>query len=77
MKTQQKRLRNELANLGLNSEEQLVAVFVTQGLSNKEISEFFFIPEKKVKEYLESIYSKTNLTSRAQIIVWSLPFLEF
>lgn len=70
-------LQNVLIMKGLSNREAQVADLVTRGLSNKEIANQFFITEKTVKFHLANIYKKMFFKSRAQLIVWCLPYLTF
>lgn len=45
---------------------------VSEGLSNKEISNKLYISEGTVKNYITSILQKTNLTHRTQIAIYYL-----
>ena len=71
------KLQNILIQKGLSNREAQVADLVTRGLSNKEIGNQLFITEKTVKFHLVNIYAKMFLKSRAQLIVWCLPYLDF
>lgn len=70
-------LRDILIQKGLSSREAEVAELVTRGLSNKEVANQLFVTEKTVKFHLTNIYKKMNVKSRAQLIVWCLPHLNF
>ncbi len=70
-------LREVLLKEGLSNRETEVAELVTQGLSNKEVSNRLFVTEKTVKFHLTNIYKKMNVKSRAQLIVWCLPNMTF
>ncbi len=70
-------LQNVLIQKGLSNREAQVADLVSRGLSNKEIANQLFIIEKTVKFHLTNIYKKMNLKSRAQLIVYCLPYLTF
>lgn len=70
-------LRDILIQKGLSQREAEVAELVTKGLSNKEVASRLFVTEKTVKFHLTNIYKKMNLRSRAQLIVWCLPHLNF
>jgi len=45
---------------------------ISEGLSNKEISNRLFISEGTVKNYISSILSKTSLNHRTQIAIYYL-----
>lgn len=62
---------------GLSKREAEVAELVSKGLSNKEVADKLFVTEKTIKFHLTNIYRKMNITSRTQLIVWSLPYMGF
>jgi LuxR family transcriptional regulator, positive regulator of biofilm formation len=62
---------------GLSKREAEVAEHVSRGLSNKEVGDKLFVTEKTIKFHLTNIYRKMNLASRTQLIVWSLPYMNF
>lgn len=62
---------------GLSKREAEVAEFVSRGLSNKEVADKLFVTEKTIKFHLTNIYRKMNISSRTQLIVWSLPYMGF
>lgn len=70
-------LKTVLTAKGLTEREFLVADLVSRGLSNKEIANQMFITEKTVKFHLTNIYKKMGVKSRAQLIVFCLPYLGF
>lgn len=70
-------LRDILIQKGLSNRESEVAELVTKGLSNKEVANQLFVTEKTVKFHLTNIYKKMNVKSRAQLIVWCLPHMQF
>lgn len=43
---------------------------VSEGLNNKEISKSLYISEGTVKNYITSIFQKTGLTHRTQIVIY-------
>jgi DNA-binding NarL/FixJ family response regulator len=45
---------------------------VSEGMSNKEISQKLFISEGTVKNYISSILDKTGLEHRTQIAIYYL-----
>ena len=55
-------------NHNLTNREQEVVAKLMFGKSNKEISELLFVTEKTVKFHLTSIYKKTRVKSRAQLL---------
>ena len=70
-------LKDVLIQRGLSSREAEVAELVTQGLSNREVANKLFVTEKTVKFHLTNIYKKMSVKSRAQLIVWCLPHMDF
>lgn len=70
------KLAKALLDKGLSLRELQVAEGVSKGWSNKEIADDLGIKEKTVKFHLTSIYTKINVKSRAQLIVWCLPYLD-
>lgn len=53
----------------LNQQEIKVLKCLTQGLSNKEISEKMFLSMGTVKNYVSTIYSKLNVKNRSSAII--------
>ena len=70
-------LKDVLTQKGLSSREAEVAELVSKGLSNKEVANQLFVTEKTVKFHLTNIYKKMAVKSRAQLIVWCVPHLDF
>lgn len=70
-------LRDVLIQKGLSNREAEVAELVSKGLSNKEVANQLFVTEKTVKFHLTNIYKKMSVKSRAQLIVWCLPHMNF
>jgi len=56
----------------LSEREQEIALAVSKGLSNRQISERLFLSEGTVKNYITSILEKLNLKQRTQIAVYCL-----
>ncbi|MCP3688997.1 MAG: response regulator transcription factor [Gammaproteobacteria bacterium] len=54
----------------LTEREKEVAVAVSQGLSNKNISERFKISERTVKAHLTSTYAKLDLKDRVALVIY-------
>lgn len=52
--------------------ELQIMELISEGLSNKEISNKLFISEGTVKNYISSILSKTSLNHRTQIAIYYL-----
>src|ERR1700743_1707843 len=46
-------------------------------MSNKEVASQLFVTEKTVKFHLTNIYKKMAVKSRAQLIVWCVPHVDF
>jgi LuxR family transcriptional regulator, positive regulator of biofilm formation len=70
-------LRDILTQRGLSHREAEVAELVSKGLSNKEVASQLFVTEKTVKFHLTNIYKKMQVKSRAQLIVWCVPHVDF
>lgn len=54
---------------GLTLRESEVALFLAQGLRNRDIASALWVSENTVKTHLKSIFQKTSVTSRAEAIV--------
>ena len=65
-------LRDVLIEKGLSNREAEVTELIVKGLSNREISNQLF-----VTFHLVNIQKKMKLLSRAQLIVFCLPHMEF
>jgi len=70
-------LKDILTQKGLSHREAEVAELVSRGLSNKEVANQLFVTEKTVKFHLTNIYKKMSVKSRAQLIVWCMPHMDF
>src|SRR3984957_21035738 len=70
-------LKDVLTQKGLSHREAEVAELVSKGLSNKEVASQLFVTEKTVKFHLTNIYKKMSVKSRAQLIVWCVPHVDF
>jgi NarL family two-component system response regulator LiaR len=56
-------------DLGLTLRESEVALFLAQGMRNRDIAAALWVSENTVKTHLKSIFQKTSVTSRAEAIV--------
>ncbi len=56
-------------DLGLTLRESEVALFLAQGLRNRDIASALWVSENTVKTHLKSIFQKTSVSSRAEAIV--------
>ncbi|WP_017536887.1 response regulator [Nocardiopsis halophila] len=56
------------AHLGLTEREEEVLEAVSRGLSNKAISQELFLTEKTVKNHINRIFRKLQVTTRAEAI---------
>jgi DNA-binding NarL/FixJ family response regulator len=56
-------------DLGLTIRESEVALFLAQGLRNRDIARALWVSENTVKTHLKSIFQKTSVSSRAEAIV--------
>ncbi|WP_293851573.1 response regulator transcription factor [uncultured Brevibacterium sp.] len=56
---------------GLSRRETEVMSLVADGLNNRQIAESFFLSEKTVKNHINRIFGKMNVTSRAEAVsIW-------
>ena len=56
----------------LTQQELHILGFITEGLTNREIAERVFLSEKTVRNYVSSILSKLNLSSRAEAAAYAV-----
>jgi two-component system NarL family response regulator len=56
----------------LTSREIEVLKLIASGCENREIAEILHIEEKTVKNHINNIYSKLNITSRQQAVLYML-----
>lgn len=59
-------------NPNLSFRERQVAVLVCQAKLNKEIAYELHLNEGTIKEYLNRIFRKLNLSNRQELIIWSI-----
>lgn len=58
-------------SFGLSRREAEVMGLVADGLNNRQIAESFFLSEKTVKNHINRIFGKMNVTSRAEAVsIW-------
>ncbi|MBI5564321.1 MAG: AAA family ATPase [Chloroflexi bacterium] len=57
---------------GLTGREREVAARVAQGKSNRALADELFVTERTIEKHIESILSKLEFSSRAQIAVWAV-----
>jgi DNA-binding NarL/FixJ family response regulator len=55
-------------DFGLTLRESDVAVFLAEGLTNRDIAKAVWVSENTVKSHLKAIYRKAEVTSRGQAI---------
>jgi two-component system, NarL family, response regulator DevR len=56
----------------LTEQELVILGLITDGMTNKEIARRIFLSEKTVRNYVSSILSKLNVTSRAEAAVYAV-----
>ena len=56
-------------DLGLTLRESEVALFLAQGMRNRDIANALWVSENTVKTHLKSIFQKAAVSSRAEAIV--------
>lgn len=64
--------KNDFSTYGLNKIEIEIIELISNGLTNKEISEAVFLSEGTVKNKISDILSKLNLRDRTQIAIFYL-----
>lgn len=62
------KLSKNFANFGLSKREIEVLQFISEGLSNEEISKKMFVSNNTVKTHIKNIYSKLDVKNRIQAI---------
>lgn len=62
-------LQSKLSGLGLTRQPVAVAVFGTQGLSNREIADRLFIAEQSVKDHIHDVFTQLKITQRSELIL--------
>ncbi|HYB00021.1 MAG TPA: AAA family ATPase [Ktedonobacteraceae bacterium] len=55
---------------GLSAREREVAVFITEGKSNREIADTLVLSERTIESHVSNILLKLDFTSRTQIATW-------
>ena len=56
----------------LSNAEYQVLKLLSKGRTNKEIAEAIFLSEKTVRNYVSSIFSKLNLSTRAEAAAYAV-----
>lgn len=59
-------------DVGLTAREAEILGLVTQGLSNREITEVAYIGDNTVKTHIRNIYRKIGVTRRAEAVRWGM-----
>jgi len=57
---------------GLTSREREVVALIARGKSNAEIADELVLSKRTVEKHIGSIFSKLEMTSRAQIVRWAI-----
>jgi DNA-binding NarL/FixJ family response regulator len=66
------RKAEEQAFVALTDQELRILALVSRGRTNKEIAEEIFLSEKTVRNYVSSIFSKLNLSTRAEAAAYAV-----
>ena len=56
----------------LTDREQEVLTSLAQGLTNKDIAQTLFLSVRTVEAHLRNIYSKLNVNSRTEAVLWAV-----
>jgi len=57
---------------GITDRESEILALITQGKSNAEIAELTYLSPNTVKTYIRSVYSKIEVKSRTQAVLWGV-----
>ena len=63
---------NSTRNFGLTPREMQILHSVNEGLSNKDIAHSFGISQQTVKHHVSSIFNKTGMSNRLELVVFSI-----
>ena len=66
------RKAEEEAFATLTNQELRILALVSKGKTNKEIADAIFLSEKTVRNYVSSIFSKLNLSTRAEAAAYAV-----
>ena len=57
---------------GLSEREAEILAFITQGLSNADVSARTYLWPNTVKSYIRTLYRKIGVASRTQAVLWGI-----
>lgn len=60
----------------LTARERRVVKLVAEGLSNKEVAARYGTTEHVIKNYLRTIFDKTGMSTRLELVLWYLARTE-
>ena len=63
---------NASRNFGLTPREMQILLSLVEGLPNKEIARSFGISEQTVKHHISSIFDKTGMSNRLELVIFSI-----
>jgi len=63
---------NASRNFGLSPREMQILQSLVEGLPNKEIARSFGISEQTVKHHISSIFDKTGMSNRLELVIFSI-----
>ena len=63
---------NASRNFGLSPREMQILQGLVEGLPNKEIARSFGISEQTVKHHISSIFDKTGMSNRLELVIFSI-----
>ena len=61
------RKRDASTVVALTAQERQVAVFVSDGLSNREVAAKLFLSPRTIDFHLRNVFAKTGVTSRTEL----------
>ena len=70
-KMQKKLNQANTDEINLTPREYKLLSLIAQGLDNAQIADNLYLAEQTVRNYISRVYSKINVESRAQAVIWA------